>query len=99
MGQVRPPIHFRRSVERQPAVHIINGWFVTSSRMFQREEGCAVLLPNAIGRGREGSPRRLALSVVLPSSPPPPKHYRPHPYACHFQRVSYSLIFASGQTD
>ena len=43
--QVLPPIHFRRGIERQPAIHK-NGWFVTATRMFQRAEGCAVLLPN-----------------------------------------------------
>ena len=41
-GQVLPPIHFRRGIEGQPAIHK-NGWFVTSTRTFQRAEGCAVL--------------------------------------------------------
>ena len=30
--------------------------FVTAARMFQRAEGCAVLLPGAIGRGQERVP-------------------------------------------
>ena len=32
--QVLAPKHFRKSVERQPAAHVINGWFVTATRMF-----------------------------------------------------------------
>ena len=38
-----PPKRFRINIERQPTVHI-NGWFVTAARMFQRAEGCAVLM-------------------------------------------------------
>ena len=60
--QVLPPIPFRRGIERQPAIHK-NGWFVTATRMFQRAEGCAVLLLNTgIGRGKERVP---AVSLSL----------------------------------
>ena len=77
-GQVFPPIHYRRSVEQQPAVHKINGWFVTAAaRMFQRAEDCAVLLPNAIGPGKERVRTVRSLFGPGPSSPPPPKHYSP----------------------
>ena len=61
-GQVLSPIHFRRSIEQQPAVHILNGWFVTDACIFQRAEGCAVLLLNAIGRGKKRVP---AVSLSL----------------------------------
>ena len=45
-------------------IHIINGWFATAARMFQCAEGCAVLLPDAIGRGKERVPA-VSLSLWL----------------------------------
>ena len=52
----RPPKRFRRSIERQPAVHI-NGLFVTIACMFQPAEGGAVLLlDNVIGYAKERVP-------------------------------------------
>lgn len=79
-GQTLLPEHSRRSIEGQPVVHI-NGWLVAVERIFQRAEGCAVLLlsDTAVGRVKEKSRRRLALSVALPDTPSLPKPYCSHP--------------------
>ena len=60
-----PPKRFRRSIERQPAAHV-NGYFVTAaSIIFQRAEGCAVLLlGTGIGCGKERVPA-VSLSLWL----------------------------------
>ena len=77
-GQVPGPIHFRRSIERPPAVHI-NGGFATATRMFQRVEGCAVLLPNAIGRGKERVPAVSLSPWPCPLHPLPQSTTAPTP--------------------
>ena len=77
-----PIVHFRRGIERQPAIHK-NGWFVTATRIFQRAEGCAVLL-SVVAR-KESPPSRYlcdsALFTPSPKTPPLPPISLPLPTA------------------
>ena len=55
-GHAPPPYTSEKASNDNALSTLINGWFVTAARKFQRGEGCAVLLPNAIGRGKERVP-------------------------------------------
>ena len=85
-----PFVHFRRSIERQPAVHTcINGWFVTAARMFQRAEAqkavryCCLML--SVVASKESPPSRSlcgpSLFAPSPKTPPLPPLRLPLPTA------------------
>ena len=61
-----PYTHFRRSIERQLAARVINGWFVTAARCFNAQKAvrCCCLLLSVVAR-KESPPSRSLCGPAL----------------------------------